>query len=195
MVNVCIGEGLTTDGTGRLTLDTPAWPFPVAADGPFNQPLGLAADGRLYAPPRQIVMNDYYTGTDFPAMNYDAPDTTNPDGFIKQFTITITNPDPGRRMRGIALVEIDIRLMMEGNGPEVTVFGGESTNEAHRFRNDSPTAHPVHFEFIRSLEVNIPPGGTQPLTWNAGTTKAAGTAHVTYVFNAVRILAVSSDPV
>jgi hypothetical protein len=192
MANVCIGDGLTTDSQGRLTLNTQAWPFPVSVFGPFAQPLGFSG-GLVFAPPRQIVQQDLYSGDDFPALNYDSPDNTDPDGFSRTFFFQLHNVDPGRRMHGIALIEIDVRFLLQP-GAEVSVHavGG---NEAHRFRNDGASTRALHFEFTRNLTVSIPPGGDQTLTWDVSTALLQGVANVTGIFQTFRVMAVSSQPV
>ena len=192
MASVCIGDGLTTDQQGRLTLNVQAWPFPVSVFGPFAQPVGMSG-GFLFAPPRQVVQHDLYTGDDFPALNYDSPDNTDADGFNHQFQFTVHNVDPGRRMHGIALIEVDVRTLLQ-IGAEVSVHAVNG-NEATRYRNDGTSSRSLHFEFTRTLTVSIPPGGDQTLTWDVSTALLQGVANVTQVLQTLRVMAVSSQPV
>jgi hypothetical protein len=194
VANVCVGCGFTVDAQGRLVPDVAAWPLPCDPDeSPFRQPVGCGTDGRLWAPPRQVVMTDLFTGTNTAGLVYTAPANQNPNGFCRTFSLTITNPDPCRRMHGVALIEIDARVNLIPNSEfRVEAVNG---NDAQRIRNDSAQTRQPFCEFTRNLTVSIPPGGTQTLTWEVclATSPTTGSDLVS-IANTVRIMAVSSQP-
>lgn len=188
MANVCISSGLTTDAEGHLTLDVGPWRYGCDPSEGFSQPVGLGDDGRAYAPPRQIVMTNQYSGNT-PGLSWTGSVVANQ--FNREFELTVDNPDPCRRMHGIVLLTVDVRVNLEPNAT-VSVFA--AGNLGWRMRNSAPRNMQMCNEFVRTLQLSIDPGGTQQLTWRVVTDLVAGAGRTVAVYQVARIMAVSSQP-
>lgn len=189
MANVCISGGLTTDAQGRLTIDAAPWPWPCDPGTSNREPVGISADGRLWAPPRQMVVERYFSG--LPSLDFDPPDPgVNASGFSREFTIEISNPDPCRPLRGILILHIDLRCQIAPNAQIVVAAMG---NNAWTMRNEGSSMHRFFNEFTRTIAVSIPAADTETYSWTVSSDLVQGqTGYVTSVSNTVRLMAVSN---
>src|SRR5690606_36825445 len=127
-----------------------------------------------------IVQSTLFSGGT-PGLDYNAPGGgVSAEGFSREFSLRIENPDPCRRLSGILLIEIDVRLFLP---PRSQCDVGAVGNIAWTGRNDDNISHQILNEFTRSLTVSIPPGGSQTLAWNVHTNMRQNNGKVTSVSN------------
>ena len=181
-----IAGGLTGAGTAAVpfAVKVPAWDWSMPPEQ-VGQPIGIGADGALYAPPVQSVMIDAFAGG---ALAYTAPAGTSAAGWSMAFTQQLANQDPVRQMRGIYIIWVEVRLTLDP-GAEVTVNANGASYQ--RFNNPSSSAEIMYWKFPIYGQISISAGSSQTVTWTPSTNVTAGSAVVVQCQNFMRTMAVS----
>jgi hypothetical protein len=183
---VAVGCGLTGDGSAGapLTVAAAQWGFPcdAAANG---ESLACGDDGLLYGAPVQTVWNPGFSGG---ALTFTPPAGTSADNYERFFTLTLTNPDPCRVMRGLALLSATHRVTLDANADIAVLISGDAH---HRWSNGTTGPRQMFHRMQAWLVLNIPPGGTQALNWSVGSNLGSGTGTVIQTACSVRVFGVS----
>jgi hypothetical protein len=191
MAAVCIGPGLTTDSQGRLTVEQAPWQYPC--EGSRGEPVIVDASGNLRSGPRQQVLNTFYS-ENTPGFIWTPPNGI-AGNICNLFAVDVTNPDPCRRMRGVAFWTLRVVANIATHAALQVSGAGDA---AHTYRNDTDEDFITIFhDFMRTGPIEIPPSGTYGVGMQLCSTRTEGAAtatNVTEMRAALRIMAVSETP-